>query len=315
MRIIVVGGTGLLGAAATLRLRDDGHDVTLAGRNPPRADSPIGGFPFERFDFVREPARAPALLAGFDAMVFTAGQDPKGLPPDPAGAEAYLDQASASGRFLLHANGVLVPALFAAARAAGLKAAVNVGTFYPQVVPDLLATNAYMLSRRQADDGIRALAAPSFRAMSVNPSWVMGVVPGMRFALWENYLAYAADEPGERAFAPPGGVNIISVALVADAIAGALARGEGGRAYLLGDRNVTFQELLGAFFEGFGRLAPPVRDLPHPVITDRAIRRNRTMWYEPDPAEVALLGYRRNDALRAIREEMVPAFKARRAAR
>ena len=311
MKAIIVGGTGLLGAASALRLHEAGHAVTLAGRHAPAADSPMAGFRFERFDFLAEPERAPALLAGYDALGFTAGQDPKSLPPDPAGSDAYLDRDSLSGRFLRHANGVRVPALFAAARAAGVRAAVNVGTFYPQVVPDLLATNAYMLSRKAADDGIRALATPAFRAMSVNPSWVMGAIPGMRFALWENYLRYAAEEPDDRAFAPPGGVNIISVALVADAIVGALERGEGGKSYLLGDQNVTFQQLLGAFFAGFGREPPPIRDMPHPIITDRAIQRHRTMWYEPDPAEAALLGYRRADALRAIAEEMVPAFKER----
>jgi dihydroflavonol-4-reductase len=314
MKILIVGGCGLLGATSALRLAVRGHAVTLAGRNPPLPDSPIARFAFERFDFLSDMERAPALLDGFDAMIFTAGQDPKMIPPDPRDPHAYIDRASAAGRLLLHANGVMVPRLFAAARDAGVEVAINVGTFYPQVIPEALAANAYMQSRKDADDGLRALSRPGFRAMSVNPSWVMGAIPAMRFPLWENYIRYAADVPAQSAFAPPGGTNIISLDIVADAVEGALERGKGGHSYLLGDQNVTFQQLLGAFFAGFGRPVPPIIDKPHPVIVDAAIRRGQTMWYDPDPADVALLRWRRDDGLRAISEEMVPAFQARRVA-
>jgi dihydroflavonol-4-reductase len=35
MKILVVGGTGMIGGHAALHLQALGHDVSVAGRNPP----------------------------------------------------------------------------------------------------------------------------------------------------------------------------------------------------------------------------------------------------------------------------------------
>jgi nucleoside-diphosphate-sugar epimerase len=308
MKVLIVGA-GMIGGHAALRLRGRGDQVVLAGRTAPAADSPFADFAFLRLDFLDENLE-PTLFAGFDAMIFTAGQDPRHV----AGrdAAAYLDGDSEEGRYLAKANGEGVPRFFARLRDAGAEVAINIGTLYPQAAPHLLEGNAYMRSRRDADAGVCALARPGFRAMTLNPSWVMGVIPGQALPLWERHLLYAAGLlESLPVFAPPGGINLISTSSISDAIEGALDRGEGGRSYLLGDENVTHQQFLGAFFEGFGKPPPPIVDAPHPIVSDRAIQRNRPIWYEPDPADAALLAYRRRDALRAIREEMIPEFKRR----
>lgn len=313
MRTLIVGGAGMIGGRAALDLRTGGHDVVLAGRTPPGGETPFGDFPFLSLDFLDDDVPL-SIFEGFEAVVFAAGQDPRHVA---GGLDmfAYKDPESSEARRLMEANGVKTPRFFAKLRNAGVEVAINIGTLYPQAAPHMLADDPYMRSRKAADEAVCALARPGFRAMSLNPAWVMGAIPGQTLpvSLWDEHMAYAAGlVPDLSVFAPPGGTNIMSSASVSDAIHGALWRGEGGRSYLLGDQNVTFQQFLGAFFEAFGREPPPVRDEAHPTLTDMAIRRGETIWYEPAAADLERLAWRRNDALRAICEEMVPDFKARR---
>ncbi|CAN5296425.1 hypothetical protein BH10PSE12_BH10PSE12_22820 [soil metagenome] len=52
MKILVVGGTGLIGGHAALLLREEGHAVTLAGRKAAAPASPMADFPMLIGDYV-----------------------------------------------------------------------------------------------------------------------------------------------------------------------------------------------------------------------------------------------------------------------
>ncbi|MCM3885838.1 TIGR01777 family oxidoreductase [Frankia sp. R82] len=66
MRIVVTGASGLIGSALVPALRDDGHEVDVLVRRPPRAHGEIRWDPGAgRLD--------PATLAGVDAAVHLAG--------------------------------------------------------------------------------------------------------------------------------------------------------------------------------------------------------------------------------------------------
>ena len=292
MKILVVGGGGMIGGHAALHLKDAGHEVVIGGRNAPAAGTPLGELPFTRVDYVAMDFDR-AALGGFDALVFAAGNDVRHQPQDVG--DTYWHEANSIG----------VPRFFDAARSAGVRRAVNVGSFYPQAAPELVATNAYVRSRKEADDGVRALAGPEFVAMSINAPFVLGAVPGLVVPMFAAYTQYAEGKFASMPeFAPPGGTNFISTRSLSEAIAGGLARGEAGASYLVGDENLTFQDYFGAFFEAVGRPKPPVRDEAHPMLPDSAIffGRGNTLYYEPDPAVVARLGYRRHDMTAAVRE-------------
>jgi len=292
MKILVVGGAGMIGGHAALHLKARGHEVTIAGRNPPAAGTPLGELPFLRVDYVAmEYDRA--ALAGFDALVFAAGNDIRHVPEgtDDAHWEAV--------------NTIGVPRFFEAAKAAGIGRAVNVGSFYPQAAPALIETNAYVRSRKGADDGVSALANGDFRAMSINAPFVLGSVPGLVVPMFAAYVAFAEGKLASiPEFVPPGGTNFISTRSLSEAIEGGLECGETGASYLVGDENLSFQDYFGGFFEAVGRDKPPVRDEEHPMLPDSALffGRGNMLYYEPDAATVALLGYRRNDVTPAIRE-------------
>lgn len=293
MKILVVGGAGMIGGHAALYLRSRGHQVSIAGRNPPAAGTPLGELEFLRCDYIANDL-PPSALARFDALVFAAGNDIRHLPAQESAA-AHWQRANVEG----------VPRFFAAARAAGVRHAVNVGSFYPQARPQLVESNAYVRSRKLADEGVRALATPEFRTISVNAPFVAGAVPGLEVGMFKAYTQYAQGRFAPMPeFAPPGGVNFISTSSLSQAIEGALARGENGKAYLVGDQNLSFQDFFGAFFRAVDRPVPPVLDQEHPMLPDSAIYfgRGNTLYYEPDAAETALLGYRRNDVIRTVGE-------------
>lgn len=68
MKIVVAGGTGLLGRAITSALLDAGHDVAVASRSNPQTDPIDVRARWVRAD-VTDPASLPDALRGADAVV------------------------------------------------------------------------------------------------------------------------------------------------------------------------------------------------------------------------------------------------------
>uniref|UniRef100_UPI000361FD7A NAD-dependent epimerase/dehydratase family protein n=1 Tax=Rhizorhabdus wittichii TaxID=160791 RepID=UPI000361FD7A len=217
MKILVIGGSGMIGGDAAIHLAALGHKVTIGSRKPPLATTPMAAMPFLAGDYIAG-GYSREELAGFDAMVFAAGQDTRHVGKDDDAA-AYWERTNAE----------LVPQLFERARDAGIGCAINIGSFYPQAAPHLLEGNAYIRSRKASDERVRALARPGFRVLSLNPPYMLGAVPGLDPRGFEKVAAYAEGKfPDIPVYAPPGGVNFMSIRSLAEATAGAIERGESG---------------------------------------------------------------------------------------
>ncbi len=293
MKLLIIGGTGALGGHAAIHMAGQGHEVSIAGRHVPHPATPMAKMPFLQGDYVAGDF-TPDRLAGFDWVIFAAGNDPRHVP-----------QGSDFDAFLLKANHEAVPALFAACREAGVRRAVQLGSFYPQAAPDLLADNAYIRSRLAACEGARAQGAPGFDVVSVNAPFMVGTVPGLPSAIFEPYVQWAEGVIPIEPFAPAGGTNFMSYRSLSQALEGALLRGEPGKAYLVGDENLSFRDYFQLFFDAAGRdVRVEERDAELPLLPDVAIPQGRGNWirYEPDAAETALLGYRRHDIAAAVDE-------------
>lgn len=298
MKIFVAGGTGALGGHAAIHLAASGHDVTVGGRNPAHPATPMAAMPFLQGDYVAGDYNAERLT-GFDWVVFAAGNDPRHVPQD-ADFDAWL----------IKANHLAVPAFFATARQAGVKRAVQLGSFYAQAAPELLAGNGYIRSRRAACEGARGESRPGFDVISVNAPFMVGTVPGLPSAIFEPYTQWAKGLIPIPPFAPPGGTNFMSFRSLSQAIEGALERGKPGKAYLVGDENLAFAQYFQLFFDAAGNPAAIAkRDEELPLLPDVAIPQGRCNFirYEPDAAETALLGYARRDVKAAI-EQIVAQF-------
>jgi len=295
MKILVVGGTGLIGGHAALYLKERGHDVTLMARKPTAVPG-LAELPFIEGNYIEDDC-SDGRLAGFDTLLFAAAVDIRQFPQD--GSVTPED-------FYTRGNTEGVPRFFEAAKAAGISRAVYVGSFYPQVAPERIDVCPYVKSRHLADEGVRALADEQFTVCSVNAPFVLGRLEGLAIPHLDAMAAYArgqlADMP---VFAPEGGTNHITVDSLSPALAGALEFGESGKAYLVGDENYSWKDYLELWF----RLADNEQDIPvgqedHPLLPNVIMFAGpgATVSYEPDEAETALLGYPRQLVASTVRE-------------
>lgn len=302
MKVLVVGGTGMIGSHVTRLLADRGYDVTVGARGEVAPDSLVSGFPVLTGDYTEGTFTEPELAA-YDAVVFAAGQDIRHKPRD-------VDEAA----FWDRVQGVGIPRFAELCKRAGVRRFVQVGSYYHQAMPELVARDPYVRARSLADERTRALADADFNASTINPPNIVGVVPGIALRRFAKLVQWAdGGLPDVPDFAPSGGTNYLSVRSLAEAIAGALEHAEPGRAYLVGDENLTFTEFFQLVFDAAGsgrRLVE--RDAEHPFLPDAIIvpGRGTVLAYEPDPDETALLGYARRDVRRAV-EEIVAQVRAR----
>lgn len=294
MRILVVGGTGMIGASAALHLLEQGNDVTVAGRHPVAETSPVASLPMLVGDYMAQ-TFTTEMLAGFDAVVFAAGQDVRHLPSD-VDQTTFWDDAQSGG----------VPRFAALAKQAGVGRFVQVGSYYHQVRPELARTNPYVAARQAADENTRALADGGFSVCTLNPPSIIGAIAGLSAKRYRRMVSWAAgNEPQFPDWAPPGGTNYLSVRSLAEAIWGAVQHGESGRAYLIGDQNLTYQQFFQLLVDAAGGdRSIGEKDEEHPFLPDAIVvhGRGNVISFEPDEDERALLGYTSDDCARAARE-------------
>ena len=302
MKTLVIGGAGMIGGHVATLLADRGHEVSVAGRSAPEPGSLVESFDFLPGDYA-DGGFSEAELEGFDALVFCAGQDVRHAGADGGDAEFWARYQSDG-----------VPQLMQRAKRAGVRRAVQVGSYYHMVRPDLIESNAYVRARQLADDRSRDLADADFNVSTLNPPSIVGMIPGIAVRRFAKQLAWGRGELTAKIpdHAPAGGTNYMSVRSLAEAVGGALERAEPGAAYLIGDVNLSYRDYFQIIFDlsGGGRVLEE-RDEPHPFMPDSMIvpGRGAVIAYEPDPAVVALLGYRRDD-VRPMLAEMAAAAGA-----
>ncbi|MDO9487858.1 MAG: NAD(P)-dependent oxidoreductase [Sphingomonadaceae bacterium] len=293
MKILIVGGTGMIGIHTAAHLRGLGHEVTLGARRAPATGTLAAEFPMLLGDYTQGDLTA-ADLAPFDAIVFSAGNDIRHIGPADDRAE-FWRRTQIEG----------VPNFIALARAAGVPRVVHLGSYYHQVMPHLVDTDDYVRARALADEGARALATPDFNVSTLNPPSIVGIVPGTKVPRYTTLIAYARGELDVPVFAPLGGTNYMSVRSLAQAISGALRNAESGRAYLIGDENLSYRDYFQLFFDAVGNPHQlEARDEDHPLLPLAYMipGRNSVLAYEPDAQETAMLGYARGDVRRALDE-------------
>ncbi|MFT6163896.1 MAG: nucleoside-diphosphate-sugar epimerase [Zhongshania aliphaticivorans] len=299
MKVLVVGGTGLIGGEIALYLQENGHAVTLMSRKPTTVPG-LADMSFLQGDYISDDF-SDGRLNGFDWLVFSAAADIRNIPQD--GSVSPQD-------FYTKANDEAVPRFFAAARDAGFSRAVMVGTFYPQVAPQQIGVCPYVTSRHNTDVAVRALSNEKFSVCSINAPFVLGNIPGMDVPYISALEQYARGNiPGLPVFAPKGGTNHISSRSLAQAALNALNKGEPGKGYLVGDENYSWKEYLELWFEAVGNpLELEVRDDDHPMFPNVIMfaGAGATVSYEPAAEDMAVLGYDRHQIKALIKRIVTP---------
>lgn len=150
MKLLVAGGTGLLGGAIAAAAEQAGHDVTVLSRSRPRDPR----FPWVTGDVTR-PETLPAAMAGFDAVA-DAVQFPNSPIEDPKKGYTF-ERIDLGG----------TRALADAARAAGV--GLFVGLSGAHAAPD--APYHWLRYKFAEEEHIRGTGVPF---VVFRPSWVYG---------------------------------------------------------------------------------------------------------------------------------------------
>jgi nucleoside-diphosphate-sugar epimerase len=295
MKTLVVGGAGFVGSATSLYLHDNGHDVTIMSRSKPKPGSRLDDLPFVAGNYIEDDVSDGRLLEGYDWLVFCAGSDMGNYSPD-AGSQAD---------FFEKANVVALPRFFEAARRAGIRRSVYMGSFYSFVAPQVIDSIAYVRSRHISDAAIRALSTPDFNVCSFALPWIVGHTPGVAVAHWHALALLAQGKlRGVPETAPVGGANFMSSRAVAQCMLGGLERGESGKSYLIGDENLSWKDYFELWFTAAGRprvlpTAPGNMLVPDYVLSYLEFG---STDYEPPAEETALLGYERGTLRQTVTE-------------
>lgn len=256
MKVLVVGGSGLIGGDAALYLQSQGHEVTLMARTRPSAPC-LAAMPYLQGDYVND-VFDDGQLSSFDCLVFSAAADVRNL---------MASEGQNPAEFYAITNDQAVPRFFRAAQSAGISCAVYIGTFYPRIAPDRVGECPYVTSRYNTDKAVRSLGSADFRVCSLDLPFVLGHIPGHYIPHVEALVAYAAGQMGLPFFAPPGRTSHISSSAIAEAVSGALTHGENGKAYLLGGDNYSWKDYLELWFEATGNPQKLVlKSDDHPLI-------------------------------------------------
>lgn len=290
MKTLVIGGTGMIGLHAARHLSAQGFDVSVAARRAPaRSEFPVMIGSYADGSLGRD------QLAGFDAILFAAGNDIR-HSRDVADEAAFWREMQSEG----------VPRFAASARDAGVVRFVQIGSYYHHVLPDLARTNAYVGARKLADERTRALTTADFAAITLNPPSVVGAIEGASLDRYATLINWGrGNRPEFPDTAPRGGTNYVSVHSLCQAIEAAFRRGDPGRAYLVGDENLSFVQFFQKIVDavGGGRTIH-ASDAEHRLLPDafNVPGRGYTLSYSIDGAETGKLSYHRNDIDRTLRE-------------
>lgn len=237
MRIFILGGTGFIGYHAVLELLRRGYQIRILSLPP---EPPDGLFP-ENVEIILgdfnhlSDQEVEMLFDNCEGAVFAAGADDRVTPKAPAYPFFYEANVQSSIRF------------FTLARNAGVKKAVLLSSYFvhfDRLWPELRLSehHPYIRSRIEQERESLAIAGDEMSLVILQLPYIFGSMPG-KTPLWKplvNYIHW----PFSWLFYTRGGSGMVSVNHVAEAIAGALEKGEGNFRYLVGDENLTWRELL-----------------------------------------------------------------------
>ncbi|HEY3868881.1 MAG TPA: NAD(P)-dependent oxidoreductase [Actinocrinis sp.] len=249
MRVLVIGGTGLLGQHIIAELTKRGHEArALARRAAPGSATIVCDVQQASEDAWSE------LLDGFDGVAFAAGVDDQHVPRAPA--EQYF----------LEGNVEPLRRLLPAARRAGCRSVVVCGSYFSTLDRShpqwrLAERHPYIRSRvsqsqlatQQTDD------LPTVAVLEI--PFVFGSAEGRR-PLWAPVVPWLRSRLP--LLAPAGGTAVAAAVTIGQAAAGALERAAGGR-FPVADTNLAWRDLIANLAAAAGRREPAVHRLPSAV--------------------------------------------------
>lgn len=252
MKIIVIGGTGLLGHEAINIALERGHEVTSMDINDAnseewftkKAKSVIGNVFEMTEDEICE------ALKGYDAMVYAVGPDDRVIPREPAYGFFKLRLVDYAAK------------VFRAARRAGVKKASLCSSYFlyfDRKFPEkkLSIIHPYIQVRKEQAEVILAEAKeanglPEMNVYVMELPYIFGTCPN-RTPLWKDIFLKSIDLTNDQApvYFPNGGTVMTTTRHIGESLIGALEYGKESKHYAIGDENHTFEFMMNNLMKGY----------------------------------------------------------------
>ncbi len=261
MKIIVIGGTGLLGHEAVKDAISKGHEVTSLDINDAQSETwftkeaktLVGNVFTMTEDEICE------TLKGYDAMVYAVGPDDRVIPNEPAYGYFKLRLVDYAAK------------VFRAARRAGIKKASLCSSYFlyfDRKFPEkkLSERHAYIQVRKEQAEVILAEAKmdnglPEMKVYVMELPYIFGTCPN-REPLWKDIFLKSVDPtPGAPVYFPSGGTVMATSQHIGQALIGALEYGKESKHYPIGDENHTFDFMMENMLLGY---LGEVKQIIHP---------------------------------------------------
>ena len=265
MKILMIGGTGLLGSQAARELISRGHSVHSIAL-PPLPDGAL--LPPEMTltlknsnDMTDDELRA--AFAGMDGFIFAAGVDERIEGPSP-----IYD-------FFKKYNITPLERMLRLAKESGVKHAVIAGSYfshfakkYPEM--ELTRWHPYIRSRIDQENMAFSFADDAFDVSVLELPYIFGTQKG-RKPVWVFLVEMLLKMKGAILY-PKGGTAMVTVRQVGQAFAGALERGRGANTYPIGWFNLTWREMISIMNKYMGVPDKKIIGLPTASFFNSTVR-------------------------------------------
>ena len=255
MKVFMIGGTGLLGSQAAAELIDRGHEVISVALPPlpdgaalpPQMKIEYGNY-LEMTD-----GEIEKYMTDCEGFVFAAGVDERVEGPAPI----Y--------NMFKKYNIEPIKRLLAIAKKCGVKHVVICGSYFAyfaRMKPELELTkwHPYIRSRIDQEEAALSYADDKFDVAVLELPYIFGAQPG-RKPVWM-FMAEQIRNSKKDIMYPRGGLTMVTVRQVGQAIAGALKMNKGGKVYPIGYYNMTWEELLLIVAGSLGYTDKKVKTIP-----------------------------------------------------
>lgn len=241
-KVLVIGGTGLLGYHTINHLIENGHQPSVLTLPTDSSNLFPESVPIH-YGNISEMSdnELQAVMEGHDWVVFAAG-----------GHDTYPITEDELEKLLEEVNVVATRRTMKAARAAGVSRAVIFGSYFEyfnRAWPSLKMAekHPYIASRMRQSQAAFDLITDDFGVMVLELPYIWGTMPN-REPQWKALINTLRGD-GRMVSYEGGGTIMTSVLHVAEAALGALERGISGQRYPVGDQNVTWAELISKIAE------------------------------------------------------------------
>jgi dihydroflavonol-4-reductase len=237
--VLVIGGTGFIGYHLIGELKRSGYLPTVGSRSSDSFPEKITHLDLKAMsdDQLR------AILRKFDYLIFAGGVDDRTKPDEDASVFFY--------------NGNVVPCVRLAllCRDLPVKKIIILGSYFShfdRIRPEwkMSARHPYVKSRKLQHEETVVASEGKTGIVTLDLPYIFGSSPG-KVPLWKPLVKYIRSS--STIYYPDGGTNIVSVEQVARATVGAIKHADHNESWIVGDRNVSWKELIGLFATAIGK--------------------------------------------------------------